>query len=465
MSYNDFIEKNFENILNDIGTLVKVNTVYDADTVSETAPLGQGIADGVDVLIKMAESMGMKCKNWDGYAIEITLGEGEKTVGILAHLDVVEASGDWNTPPFEPVVKDGKMFGRGTMDDKGPLVSCLYAMKYIEEKGLLPENTQIRLIVGCDEEEEYRCMEYYIPKSENLPVCSIVPDAYFPMINSEKGLVDFDMTYKLNINSGVQAEVIEFYGGNARNIVAADAKCKIKVNEENREFVFEKLQSIKDFTVEKTSDGFEISTKGVATHAMAPENGLNAISVLITGLKQSGIVFSIQEFIDTYDKLIGMDYNGKKLGCGWADEASGVLTFNVGIMQLEGEQISFKANVRYPISYNHDALEKEFFGALNEAGFKCKEILALDPLYVDENTDLVKKLMEIYQDVTGDMESKPIAIGGATYARYLPNAVSFGPLFPGEIELAHEANEYISLESLKNMTVLYIRALEEMVKM
>ena len=462
MNRTEFVAQQLPNMLEDLGRLVAVNTVFDPASVKSGAPFGEGPAEGLRVFLDMADHMGMETVNYNGYAGEITLGHGDTMIGILGHVDVVDVGPGWDTPPFQAVVRDGKVFGRGSSDDKGPLVSCLYAMKYLSDNGLIPEQYSVRMIVGCDEEEGLKCIEYYKKHASRLPDCSFVPDGYFPLVNCEKGLIDFDLLYSITADSAAPVQVLSLSGGSGRNVVPNSASCTLAFNSAIREEIISRLKAQAGLLVDEMVDGCIVKTTGVSTHAMSPEKGDNAISKLLHGLKSSGARFSCQAFLDAYDRLIGLSYHGENMDCHFWDELSGELTLNIGTMELKNDQITLCSNVRYPISYSKENLIDRMMKKLEEAGFRYVECLEMPSLYIDREEPLIRKLMGAYQDITHDTEHDAFSIGGATYARCLPNAVSFGPLFPYETELAHEDNECLDIESLKKMTEIYISALVEL---
>lgn len=508
MDTKRMVLESMEEMKRDLGRLVAYRSVCDMDTAGEGKPFGQGAADALEAVLAMAGEMGMETRNFGGYAGDITVGQGKTMIGILCHVDVVDVSDGWDTPPFEMTEKDGKLYGRGTSDDKGPLVSCLYAMRYLRDQGRIPATHSIRMIVGADEEEEYRCMNYYVKHADRLPDCAFIPDAYFPLVYAEKGLIDFDLEFPLKkdcpetacpgaaaspgteegrrAEEGVQtetylrteayprAEVLSLSGGSARNIVAPEAVCRIAVSPEEKEKVCRLLCAVPELTVSEIHEPedaalppravLEIRTVGVACHAMSPEKGKNAVNSLLCGLAASGIQFSIQPFLEAFDRMFGLTYDGSRMGCQMEDETSGALTLNVGTVLLEEGRVSVKANVRYPVSADYEQIEARMIRPLKEAGFRYREILAMDPLYMQKDGAVAEALMAAYQEVTGDREHEPFAIGGATYARLLPNAVSFGPLFPWETELAHEDNECVSVESLGKMTEIYLNALDRLMR-
>ncbi len=493
MNRKEYTVSALDDMTEDLAKLIAIDSSWDPDTADEAngAPFGRGPREALDAVIKLAESMGMQTKDYNGYAAEITVGSGEKMIGILAHVDVVEAGPGWETPPFQAVIKDGKIFGRGSLDDKGPVVSSLYAMKYIIDNGLLPEEWSIRLIIGADEEEGLRCIDYYNEHAERMPDVSFVPDGYFPMVNCEKGLVDFDLEYTLGSGSdnaaiidptddsapGAPEAVITYLkAGLGRNMVPAEAVCEISVLPEIRGEAAEGLRASVSRTeldaglqdkealyLEETEDGFRLTAAGVSAHAMSPEKGLSALDLLIKALNGSGIVFDDNGFMTAYMSTAGAGYDGSGVDSCVSDEISGPLTLNIGTAELSDGVVRLQGNTRYPATLEKDAITDKMYAAFRKAGFTCTEQLYLPPLYVEREAPLVAKLMEAYREVTGDTENDMFSIGGATYARSIPNAISFGPLFPDEVELAHEANEFIAVESLRKMTEIYILAIEKLI--
>lgn len=465
MAIHKFIEKNREKMISDIVDFVNIPSLYCAEETTKDMPFGKNISKGLDWVLDKAESMGMTVRNIDGYAGEISVGNGNFIVGILAHEDVVAAGEDWDTNPFNAVVKDNKIYGRGTGDDKGPLISTLYVMKYLMEEKKIPEGAMVRMIIGTDEEEEWRGIDYYTSHVDILPDYSIVPDGYFPLIFCEKGLIDFDLCLPLQVDSSADIIVKELYGGSGRNIVAGKAFCALECKEGDVAAIAKTLEETKGISIVVDNTTIKATAQGRSTHAMSPEKGENAISLLMEVLENLNYSLSYGKLIKTYNEYIGMDYNGEKFGCGFEDELSGKLTLNIGIIKVQDNDVILESNLRYPASMDVDEVRAAMDVTLEKAGFAYSLKAYLPPVYTEPDSDFVGVLMDAYQRVTGDTENKAFAIGGATYARAIPNAVAFGPLFPYEEELAHEANEYLDIDSLEKMTVIYTAALEGLMKM
>lgn len=411
-----------EALLKDLKTLVEIPTVY-REEESQGAPFGRPVAQGLDFVLKLAREFGFETKNYDGYMGEITLGTGDFTIGVLCHVDVVPAGEGWNTPPFEACLKDGKLYGRGSSDNKGPLIGALYAMKHIREKELLPENVSVKMLIGTNEEELWQDIPYYLEHAQKLPDVSIVPDAFFPLINCEKGLYDFDLIYKRTQGSSGNMALEEISGGSGRNVVPAECSCRLKMKD--------------------NEEPIEIKTTGKSAHAMAPEKGENAISQMIRYLALT----SEDEFAEACGRLLD-DFYGEGAGFACEDKESGKLTCNFGTIRTVGDEIRLECNVRYPASLPFETIEAKISQAFTSAGFQVQYVDKLPPIYFPKDSHLVKTLMEVYRTCTGDEESQPISMGGATYARAIPKAVGFGAIFPHEEEVAHEPNEFIEIESL-----------------
>lgn len=464
MTIHEFIKKNRNAIVSDVIELVNIPTVFSEDGGSGH-PFGAEVDRGLKWILQRAEDFGMKTRNFDGYAGEITIGDGPFMIGVLAHEDVVPAGEGWDTDPFDAVVKNGKIYGRGSGDDKGPLISSLYAMKYLMDEGRIPEGVSLRMIVGTNEEESWGGINYYTAHVDRLPDYSIVPDGYFPLIYCEKGLVDFDIKTSLFDDEAADIEVSGLYGGSGRNVVPGKAGCTLVCRAGNVLEIAAKLNDFAGVRAECDGDRILVTVQGKSTHAMSPEKGINAISRLMYGLGELACTLSIGDFVERYNRYIAMDYNGDKFGCGFEDQLSGKTTFNIGTLYCEGGQIVLQANLRYPASMEKEEVVSAIKKTCSQADFIYVEKEYLPPVYTEPDSDFVIKLMEVYRKVTGDEENEAFAIGGATYARAIPNAVAFGPLFPYEEELAHEANEFLAVDSLEKMTWIFAEGLEALMTM
>lgn len=466
MKSETFIKKHQADMIDDIKAFVAVSSVFDAKSSKDGSPFGEKVAEALNWILNKGKSFGMEVKNFDGYAGEMTIGTGSKMIGILGHADVVAPGEGWDTHPFEIQMLNGRLYGRGTMDDKGPIVACIYAVRYLAEENLIPKDCSVRFIIGCDEEEEWRCIEYYKKKADRLPDYSIVPDGNFPLIHCEKGLLDVDFAYGIENAADYNVKVEKLFGGSAKNVVPDKAYCDLRCEDtQTAELLTSELNAKEQVYAVQENTLIRVTVSGKSTHAMSPEKGCNAISVLMKILEEADRDFDITPVYRIYNQYIGTDYYGENFGLKFEDEVSGKLTFNVGTIEMERNKITLGVSIRYPAMVSG----KQIFAAIEktcrDGEIEMSVKSHMDGLYIDEASGFIGILMEAYQKGSGDDSGRPMAIGGATYARAIPNAVAFGPLFPDEEELAHEANEYLALESLEKMTLIYIEALKKLLTM
>ncbi len=454
----NFLEQQWENMIRDLTSFVAIDSVYDPDSVGPHMPFGAKTRQALDYVLELGRRFGMEVRDYDGYAAELTVGSGDRMVGILCHADVVAAGDGWDTEPFTLVRRDGRLYGRGALDDKGPLISCLYAMHWLHTSGQIPENTSLRMIVGVDEEESWGCIRHYLDRAERLPDCSIVPDGNFPMIFCEKGLLDFDLVAGTRVNHGAAVRLTSLDCGGSRNIVPAVARCTLEA--EDSAYVLSCLEGVEDVTESLENGRILVTARGKSTHCMSPEKGSNAIGKLFGALKKLGDDFSHSAFVQYFNTYLGMDYTGDAFGCAMKDVDSGSLTFNVGaaVMDMDGG-ITLQADVRYPASVSYETVRELLAQGALRAKMTYQEVDHLPPVHHAPTSKLVETLLDVYRTHTGDQAAQLLAIGGATYARALPGAVAFGPLFPWEEELAHEPNEFLSEESLRKMSLIYAQTL------
>lgn len=444
------VDKYFDVTLESLKKIIRIRSVLDAP--KDGMPFGEGPAKALVETLNIAKELGFKVKNVDNYAGHVEFGNSGRLYAILGHLDVVP-EGDiekWNTNPYELTIKEGKMFGRGVSDDKGPSIGALYALKVVSEIIDNPKNT-IRIIFGTNEENGSKCLKYYFEK-EPYPDAAVTPDGTFPLVFAEKGNTSYLSTKTLNSN--YHTKLVKFKAGTAVNVVPE--KCKAIIETEKINEISYLLENFKGkCKVEYRIDGkqIEINTIGKSAHASTPELGVNAASCMLDILSKIDFGPNNEILEILYEKL-GKDIHGKGLDISGEDKVSGKLTCNLGIVDLNNNNLSVKINIRYPIFFNVDMITKQINKALK--GFDVKQTSHSKPLYVSRDSELVKTLLNVYRSVTGD-ESEPIAIGGGTYARRVSYGVAFGATFPGENTGMHQPNENWSLDSFKKFIKIYAR--------
>lgn len=434
----EYINNNIDNMLSDLKELVSFNSIYAEDE----KPFGSQNRKVLDKALQIFEDKGLNTKNLDYYCGYGQAGEGEETIGILAHLDVVPAGEGWNSNPFEMIEKDGYVYGRGVTDDKGAVVAGLYAIKYLLDTGYKFKK-KVRLIVGCNEESGSECIKYYVSKEGHIDY-GFTPDADFPGIYGEKGMVGGLFTFKAD-------KILDIHGGDASNVVCKKVQATLKKNSYDSSIL---SQFFKDNNIEYTLEDDVLTVYGKAAHASRPELGVNAINYMMVGLFKANIN---DEGVNNFVKYIGLDLHGESLGLEEVKDEITNSSVNIGIAYKENDDICLSIDCRFPIKTTKDVVVPYFEKMENFKLFR-----AINPLYFDVNSPFVKALNKAYQDVTGDYKSKMQAIGGGTYAKSIHNCIAFGPEFAGENPKIHDANENLNIESLKKATEIYIEAIKNL---
>lgn len=468
-NFYNFYAKNEESLLNDITNLIAFPSIAGKPD-DDGNPFGKCVTECLNYILKRGTDEGMMSINVGNHTGEITIGEGDHLIGILCHADVVGAGDGWDTDPYTAVIKKGNLYGRGSIDDKGPLMCCLYSMKYINDNSLLPDNCRIKMIIGTDEEQNWISMDHYLSSNPEIPEVSIVPDANFPVISCEKGLINLSIHIPTTQCNNAEIQIIELSGGDRPNVVPSTAKCKLYSNNSSllSQLLIEisRVATNNNISVEtEIKDGMylEIFVKGKAAHAMTPEKGVNAISWLMKILSEiemkESVIFSQNHLLSFYDRCFNTEYHGESLGINFNDDESGPLTLNVGTISMNESEIEIDINIRYPVSKTFSEISNIIKESCNPFNIILEYGVCMDPIYFNNDSQLVHALRESYSRCTGDTRSMPIALGGATYARALPNAIAFGPVFPDQEELAHEANEHFAIPDFKKITEIYSDAL------
>lgn len=461
---DELVKSYREDMIQSLEELVSIPSVINLENAREGAPFGMEIRSALDGLLKLARELGFETRDYDGYAAAVDFGTEGKEVGILSHIDVVPPGNGWSKNPFVPEIVNGKMYGRGTIDDKGPLVASLYAMKAVKESGL-PIRNHVRHIIGCDEETGHRCIKYYLTK-EKGPDLGFSPDGMFSVIHAEKGILRFQIQTNRKLPDTKELCMIRIAGGTVVNAVPNIAEVWLGGPGEQLEEVQKEFQvKAAEGSAKMEGDVLHLTFPGVSAHAMQPWLGENAILSMIRFLKE--VPFGdrkTREYFQNLDTLFGDGWEGRNLGVACQDQLSGKLSMNLGILNVEGEKTELKVDVRCPVHIDLDTVWKTICLTCEKYGFRPEYWQKRPPLYVPKDARLVQILLDVYEDVTGKRE-EAITIGGGTYCRDVENFVSFGPVFPGEPELAHEADEFIDLDQLMECARLYAQALYRLLQM
>ncbi len=439
-------------IIHTLKNFIKIESVRSEG--QPNMPYGKGIFDALMFVQSTAERMDLDCVNMFGQMAYVDYGFGDEMLGILMHVDVVPKGDGWTMDAFEGIEKDGRIYGRGAIDNKGPAVAALYALKAIKDN-CVQLNKTVRLLFGTDEETTWQDMDFYKSHGGRTPDIAFSPDGEYPIINTEKGALHFELIKECGRTEGEGIKVISFASGTAPNVVPNKAECVISAP---FELISKSVNNYKCpvggvFTCEDMSGGnVRISALGTSAHGSKPWMGINAAMSLITYLGTLPLAAGqAEKAVYSLAEKLGVNYFGEGLGMDVSDH-SGELTFSTGYVSIKDGVFHAKMDIRYPVSYTlqwvDDMLAKHF------GFFTIRHIHALPTHHVPEDSPLVKTLKEAYTEITGE-EAYCISIGGATYARAFENAVTFGPLFPGMPNVEHGPDEYIEIETLmKNAQII-----------
>ena len=421
--------KNYEAFLNDLKDLIAVKSVL--GTPETNAPFGKGPKKALDLFLSIAKRMGFSTKEYDGYAGEVTFGEGME-IGIIGHLDVVPEGDGWNSPPYELTRKDGMLIGRGIMDDKGPSLLCLYALKELKDEGVLPKK-KFRFIVGTNEETGWKDIEY-LKEHVALPEYGFSPDGDFPVVYSEKGMgeVEFSLP-KLKYFTDLK-------GGTVVNAVCGYAEVK----------------EVKDpdfALLEKYGLSFDngvIKSYGVSAHGSRPETGKNAILPLFSYMAERGE--DLENIIDCVFR--------DKFGLFKTENEQGFISLSAGLVREDNAGVKLTCDLRVPAPFTF----KTATDIIDKFGVPYKLTVRHDTQYLGKEDWFLNVLLDAYRKATGETSAQPIAQRGSTFARAFARGCAFGPEIPGTVRSIHAPNEHIPEEDFLKIYDVYKTTLEELSK-
>lgn len=444
MDYKQLLLPYQEEALSHLREWVQICSIHDETTITKEHPFGEGVASALEYIASLAEEKGFTVNRCDGYCTEIICGEGEKIIGIYAHSDVVPVSGEWKFPPFSATLDGDVLYGRGTSDDKGPAMAAFYALVALKENHLI-DGYQVRLVIGGNEEKGSACLEHYFHVLKKpYPTYGFTPDGDFPLIYGEKGITNYRTHGALHVD-----EIISMHAGVVSNSVIDKAEAVLK----EKEKVLAVLAKRKyNYELEKKDDGYEhLTIHGKAAHGSLPELGENAGVELLDVL---GEAYGVEEF-----KRLAAAYrdpSGKTMDEFYHSDLLKDTTYNVGIIELVDDAFSMIVNFRYPEQVKPLAVIANINAKLP---FHSEILSTSEALCFDPNCAMVQNLLHVYQEETGDYESKIMTIGGGTYAKESRNTIAFGSAFPHSDDHIHEANEHITLHDFYTSMPIYAHAI------
>ncbi len=419
--------------LNEAVRAIAESIRFDSSSCKRSAemPFGKGAYDCLLHFLSLAEGMGFETHNYDGYAGDVVYGAGEEEFAILCHLDVVPAGDGWTKPPFGGIIEDGKIWGRGAVDDKGPAICALYALKQLKDEGFVPSK-KIKLIVGCNEESGWACIDHY-KQVATMPKTGFSPDADFPVIYAEKGILHVRLHFPV-----ARAPFLFLEGGSSANMVCSYCCATVRSVGGAR---------AKELGLEVV--GNKLISHGKNAHGSTPEQGKNAMLPLLEYFARRNA--DIRRAVDC---LFGDIYGLTAL----ADE-TGHLTLSPDIVKYRKGELQILCDIRYPATMSAEAVHEK----LALFGVKYETVHHQPPLFHEKDSPLIQTLLAVYEECTGE-KAEPIAIGGGTYARALENGVGFGPEMAGDAPVIHQADEYITIERVELLLNMYKMAIERSTK-
>lgn len=459
----EYFERHRSEILSDIMDFMRIESVKGDPATG--MPYGAANAKMLEYASQCAERLGLKTKNYDNHVLTVRVDDKPLKLDILAHLDVVPADeSEWTvTKPFEPVVKDGKIWGRGAIDDKGPAVAALYALRAVKEMGI-PLEYGVRLILGADEESGSSDIEYFYQKEKPAPA-TFSPDSDYPLINREKG--GYWSAYEGKFPEMPHETLENFHGGNLGNAIPGRASAAVRgIDYEEALRVCRKYEDLTGihYTAVPGEKYTEITAEGTAAHASTPEKGKNALTGLLSVLKMLIPDTQIPKGSGTEAvlKMAGLFphncVDGSAAGVNMADPDGGSLTLNLTILDYEQGQVTGRIDTRTPVCATEENVMHVLKDKFSSIGIRLLSDEMCPAHFVPEDSELVRKLLRVYEEYTG-RPGKCIGTSGMTYTHHIENGVAFGCMFEGTDYHMHGSDEFAVIDELVLSAEMFTQAI------
>lgn len=424
----EFIESHKDEMTELLGRLVAVRSVQ--GEAEEGYPFGRKPAEALEIMLEQCFSSGFNVENVENYVGTAEYGENP-ALGILCHLDVVPEGDGWEADPYTMRIdaESGKLIGRGTIDDKGPAVAALYALKAVKELGI-PLKKGVRLLFGTNEENGSADLAYY-RKKRDLPPMVFTPDGEYPVINAEKGMIRVYFSAEMKDDE----EIAQINAGSVVN--AVPGRCRVVYRSEDEE-------------------GVTVDYNGIPAHASTPAKGDNAITRFLS--EYSG---ENELFIHLGELFPHGELNGRSCGLGFSDDISGEMTCVLSMLNTEEGAVRGAIDIRFPLDRKIGEIREIICGSLEGAGFTVDSAEGTDPHCTDESSKFVQSLLRVYERLTGE-KGRSIAIGGGTYVHEIEGGVAFGAEFPGVDYNMHGPEEFITVGELMLNARMIAEAITEL---
>ncbi|ANK59242.1 dipeptidase PepV [Loigolactobacillus backii] len=465
INWNEEVAKRQTDLLQDLSDIVAINSARDDTQATEMAPLGPGPRDALLKILTIAKRDNFKTKNIANVAGRIEYGTGKEILGIFGHMDVVPAGDGWQSDPFKLTNKDGRLYGRGTSDDKGPSLAAYYALKIIRDLKL-PLTKQVHFIFGTDEESGWYGLNRY-QETEKMPDFGFSPDAEFPIINGEKGITNFELTFAPNREiKSAALTLTSFTSGLRTNMVPQSATAVISGAPATLKAAFETYLAANPISgnYQQTGEQVTLTLDGKVAHSQEPKDGINAATYLANFLANYDFDANGKQYLQTIAHYFHNDSRGKLLKIAYTDDVMGDLTASPDLFTyVTNQPATITLNVRYPKGTDVTTIIAALTKTLGP-NVKIEQLShAMTPHYVPANDPLVQTLLKVYEKQTGEKGHEQI-VGGGTYGRLLKRGVAFGALFPNRENVMHQPNEYMPLADLLRTTAIYAEAIYELAK-
>lgn len=452
----DFIYSHREEMVEVVRQLVEIPSVKGKP--EQGAPFGAEPRRALDKMLEICSEHGIVtgCHD-DVMGTAEYVPSGNVGLGILCHLDVVPAEPlNWSFPPFKLTRRDGKLFGRGVIDDKGPCAAALYALYCVKELGI-PLKKGVRLLFGTDEENGSEDLEIY-RRTHELPEMVFTPDGSFPVINIEKGMIRADILgeYKPGL-------VQSFEGGSIPNAVPDKATAVLRgaSYDEVRAAIRANRTEAEITAATEENGDIVLHSSGRSAHASTPQAGINAVTALIALINRLPVSAEESEMFRSLERTFPFgETDGKSASLKAEDKKSGALTLTFSKFSMQGGKITGCVDIRYPVSSNLADIVEKLSAALEGCGLHYGRNIEEQPHCVPEDSEFVQKLLNVYSEVEGE-PGHCIAIGGGTYVHTVEGGVAFGVERGNTDYHMHGNDEFITEDELLRDAVLFACAIAD----
>ncbi len=434
-------------------------------------------------LQRRARALGLPFKSYDGRVEELTLPGPKPVLALLTHGDVQGVEGQrWSSPPFAADVVGGpngekKIVGRGTEDDKGPLVAALYALAALRDSGWTLDST-VRLLIANGEETSWDEIPYYLARAPS-PERTIGLDAAYPVTHAQKGygIVTFRAQPVAAPKAG-KWRIVRMSGGSGMSIIAerGEALLERTGTAEERSGAEAELSRLAAGWAKahppaklavsrgEGSDLLKLTAEGHGGHSSVPTSGHNALGDLTAFLATLDLRMDPWGSLASFTGIAaGTETDGASLGFARRDPVMGELTSNLSFLREDQGAPVAEINIRYPRGITKAVMEKQLadraaaFSRRTGAVIATTVNLTSEPHLAPAEGPLVASLLQVWQDVTGN-PGRPVAIGGGTQARLFKGGVDFGPAEDMEHYRGHGTDEYLTQAELRRIAELTVAA-------